>query len=236
MLGTLDLLVGVASVVQRLEILEISAHAVLQLPELVHLGLCRPAIFDQFCQTPNAFSQLRQAHGKRISKPIEVLTNHFNSGLGSRGLVESLGLLLRRLLDLLDRQRLLLLQQIRVLLEIGQLSSLHRGHWTLEELSWVVTCLHEWKRLVVVHGRLHLLHLQHLLRRQMDLLHLLVDLHLLHLMHLLGLQMSICMCLICVFPIVRRRRRSGWLLLGEDGEVVGLHVMGHIPADSNDLH
>jgi hypothetical protein len=68
------------------------------------------------------------------------------------------------------------------------------------------------------------------------MLHLLVDLHLLHLMHLLGLQMSICMCLICVFPIVRRRRRSGWLLLGEDGEVVGLHIMGHIPADSNDLH
>ena len=167
MLGTLDLLVGVASVVQRLEILEISAHAVLQLPELVHLGLCRPAIFDQFCQTPNAFSQLRQAHGKRISKPIEVLTNQLNSGLGSRGLVESLGLLLRRLLDLLDRQRLLLLQQIlMLLLEIGQLSSLHRGHWTLEELSWVVTCLHHWIR-VVDHLRLHLLHL-------------LVDLHLLH--------------------------------------------------------
>jgi hypothetical protein len=208
MLGTLDLLVGVASAAQLLEILEISAHAVLQLLELVHLGLCRSAAFDLLFEPTNASIDIFHCLAECVAQPLlgEVLAGQLDIGLG-RGLVEPLWLLLRRLLD---RQRLLLL------LEIGQLSSLHRGHWTLEELSWVVTCLHEWKRLVVVHGRLHLLHL---LRRQINTL----------------LQIAICWQ-ICVFPIVRRGRRSGWLLLGEDGEVVGLHVMGHIPADSNDLH
>ena len=177
MLGTLDLLVGVASAAQLLEILEISAHAVLQLLELVHLGLCRPARFDFFFEPTNASVDLFLCLAECVAQPLlgEVLAGQLDIGLG-RGLVEPLWLLLRRLLD---RQRLLLLQQILVLLlEIGQLSSLHRGHWTLEELSWVVTCLHDWIR-VVDQWRLHL-----------HLLHLLVDLHLLH---LLGVQISICL-------------------------------------------
>ena len=171
MLGTLDLLVGVASAAQLLEILEISAHAVLQLPELVHLGLCRPARSYLFFEQTNASLDIFQCLAECVAQPLlgEVLAGQLNSGLGSRGLVEPLWLLLRRLLDLLDRQRLLLLQQILVLLlENGQLSSLHRRHWTLEELSWVVTCLHDWIRVVDQYW-LHL-----------HLLHLLVDLHLLH--------------------------------------------------------
>ncbi len=54
MLGTLDLLVGVASAAQLFEILEIPAQAVLQLLELVHLGRCRPAAFDLLFEPANA--------------------------------------------------------------------------------------------------------------------------------------------------------------------------------------
>ena len=110
MLGTLDLLVGVASAAQLLEILEISAHAVLQLLELVHLGLCRPARVDFFFEPTNASVDLFQCLAECVAQPLlgEVLAGQLNSGRGIRGLVEPLWLrklldLLRRLLDLLRR-------------------------------------------------------------------------------------------------------------------------------------